>query len=622
MPWERTLIDQGKSRVLKRGQRLLLRLPSLSVAPILFAAMALTSCQSPGLTSPSSALSPTAAAASQPDTRIYSNGTILTMEGSQPQTVESLVEQSGRIIFAGPLAEAERLYPGSVRRDLGGRTMLPGFIDSHGHLYLTGFAARMANVMPSPDGPADDFDSLVSTTRAWMESADGQAFIRQFGWVIANGFDDSMLAERRSPPAEVLDRISTTLPVLAIHQSGHVGSLNHRGLELAGITRETPDRPGAVIGRGADGTPDGIIEEAALTSVIMPIMARADQTFEDRTLAVGQNMYVRSGFTTAQEGRAFPNITAALSRASASGRLSIDIIAYPDIVHNAAAMDSGYWRTDRAYIGHYRIGGVKISLDGSPQAMTAWLSHPYFHPRHGLDADYRGYPAMMDSRAFELFDLAASHGWQILCHANGDAAIDQCINGVAHARQLYPDADHRSVLIHAQTMRSDQITQAARLRILPSFFTSHTFYWGDHHRDTTLGPERAARISPTREVLNAGLTLTAHHDAPASNPNAMRVLDATVNRTTRSGSVLGPDQRLTPFEALQALTIWGAIQSFEEATKGTLTAGKLADMVILDGNPLTIAPRDLHRLRVVATIKEGRSLYCEASAAFCDQFNN
>jgi predicted amidohydrolase YtcJ len=550
---------------------------------------------------------------------IYDNGTIITMEGDRPKRVQVVVEQGGQIAFAGRRTQARRQFPTATRRDLNGQTLVPGFIDGHGHLYLTGFSGQMASVLPSPDGPGTDFDAVVNTTRTWMTSEAGKRFIATFGWVIANGYDDSQLRERASPTAEVLDRISTEYPVMVIHQSGHIAALNTRGLATAGFSRDTPNPEGGILRRKDDGSPNGVIEEAALTNLVNGILSKTTAAFDDNSIRTGQQLYIRHGYTTAQEGRAFPNITAALTRAAEAKKLDIDVVSYPDINLNVRAMTSSYYRSDFAYSNHYRIGGVKIILDGSPQAMTAWLSQPYFHPSHGHAADYRGYPTLPDARSLALFEQAARNGWQIMCHANGDAAIDLCLNSIDQAQQRVPNPNHRSVIIHGQTMRADQVLRTANLRALPSFFAAHTFYWGDYHRDTVLGPQRAARISPTRDALKAGLTLTSHHDSPVIPPDAMRVLDATVNRTTRSGVVLGPDQRLTPYEGLQALTIWAAYQHFEEGHKGSLSVGKLADMVVLSANPLTVPRGEIDQIRVTATIKEGRTLLCDTPNTFCGQ---
>lgn len=551
---------------------------------------------------------------------LYFNGDILTMEGSQPAYVEALVEQSGKILFVGSLKDARQSAPNAVTRNLQGKTLLPGFIDGHGHVYLTGFFNSMANVMPAPDGPGKDYDALVHTTKAWMKSETGKLFIKTFGWVLANGYDHALMPEGEPPTAAVLDRITTDYPVLMLHQSGHIASVNSKALKIAGFTQLTPDPAGGVIRRKPDGSPDGVVEESALSAVANLILTKANASTDRLVIARGQDMYIRNGYTTGEEARAFPNITAALARSAREGGLKLDVISYPDIAANAKAMDSTDYRPDRSYRDHYRIGGVKISLDGSPQAKTAWLTHPYHVPPPHAEAGYKGYAAMPNERAVALFDLAASKDWQIICHANGDAAIDQCLDGIENAQKTHRKNDHRSVIIHAQTMRNDQVARTKELGALPSFFAAHTFYWGDYHRDSVLGSSRAERISPTRDALDVGLTLTSHHDAPAILPNAMRVVDATVNRTTRTGKMLGPAQRLTPYEALKAITIWGAIQHFEEAAKGTLTVGKRADFAVLSANPITIKAKSIKDIQVVATIKDGRTIYCaDVRNKFCKQ---
>ncbi len=564
-----------------------------------------------------STMSPNAARANDTDPNsggsIYFNGPILTMEGPEPQYVDALVEQGGYIAFAGSLDEARARFPAAKGRDLQGQTMLPGFIDSHGHIYLTGLLLSMANVFPEPDGVVTGYDDLVRITREWMASETGQKFIKTFGWVMANGYDHTILREGDHPTADVLDRITTDYPVLMLHQSGHFASLNHKALEVADLTKETPDPAGGVIRRNRDGTPNGVVEESVVTRIGNPILSRVNPEIDAIVIEKGQDLYVRYGFTTAEEARAYPPVSAALEKAAQDGRLRIDIIGYPDIAANVKAMDSAFWSANRKYTGHYRIGGTKISLDGTVQGKTAWLSHPYHIVPEHTDANYVGYPAMPDEKAREFFTLAASKQWQIICHANGDAAIDQCLNSIEAAQKLHPDPDHRSVIVHAQMMRADQIKRVKALRALPTFFAAHTFYWGDYHRESSLGSPRAERISPTRDAINAGLTLTTHHDAPVITPNAMRLVDASVNRTTRSGKVLGPEQRLTSYEALKSITSWGAIQHFEEHSKGTLAAGKRADLVVLSDNPLTIDRSRIKSIEVRATIKDGKTLHCAAT---------
>ncbi|HUH37274.1 MAG TPA: amidohydrolase family protein, partial [Spongiibacteraceae bacterium] len=312
--------------------------------------------------------------------------------------------------------------------------------------------------------------------------------------------------------------------------------------------------------------------------------------------------------TTVQEGRAMPGQTGALIAAAEQGLLEVDVAVYPDIM--AASQDIAAPWLSRTYRKHLRVAGAKLSLDGSPQGKTAWLTEPYFRAPAGLPADYRGYPAYSDAQVQAAVGRAYEQGWQLLVHVNGDAAIDQLIAAVRSARERFGAADRRTVAIHAQTVREDQLDAFKALGIMPSFYSMHTFYWGDWHRDSVLGPARAARISPAQSAIDRGMHFTSHHDAPVVMPNPARMLSSMVTRRTRSGEVLGPEQRITPYAALRAITLDAAYQYFEEAEKGSISVGKLADLVLLSDNPLTMAPDTLASdLKVLETIKAGRTIY-------------
>lgn len=211
--------------------------------------------------------------------------------------------------------------------------------------------------------------------------------------------------------------------------------------------------------------------------------------------------------------------------------------------------------------------------------------------------------------------MGFKNNFQVLVHSNGDAATDQLIRIVKALTEKYGKADRRLVLIHGQVLREDQLDAIKELDIFPSLFPSHTFYWGDWHRDVTLGPDRAARISPTQSALQRGIKFSIHNDAPVVRPHALRLLWSAVNRRTRSNQILGADQQITPLEGLKALTIWSAYQHFEEDHKGSIEVGKLADFAILSDNPLTVAPLTIKDIQVLETIKEGKSIYKANSKA-------
>jgi predicted amidohydrolase YtcJ len=258
----------------------------------------------------------------------------------------------------------------------------------------------------------------------------------------------------------------------------------------------------------------------------------------------------------------------------------------------------------------YRIGGCKLIFDGSPQGKTAFLSSPYFVPPHGKSETYRGYPSLSDEAAVRKVGLCYEKGWQFLAHCNGDAASDVMIGAVKDAQKKHgKDPKRRDVMVHCQTVREDQLDAMKDLGIIPSMFGMHCFYWGDWHRDSVLGAERAERISPARSAMRRGMIFTQHHDAPVALPSAVRVLSSVVTRRTRSNDILGAAQCIPVDVALKSITLWAAYQHFEEANRGSIEVGKLADFVILDKNPLKVGILELSELKVTETIKEGKTIF-------------
>ncbi|MCH7386464.1 amidohydrolase [Acinetobacter modestus] len=541
--------------------------------------------------------------------KLFYGGSILTMEGMQPKYAEALLVKDGKIIFVGSKQQAERLANTQVQYiNLNNKTLLPSFIDAHSHVNMVGFHQMVANLYPMPDGSVSDINSLVNVMNTWKTQ--NPAVIKMMGgWILGNGYDDAQLSEQRHPTASDLDRVSKDQPVMILHQSGHLASVNHKALELLNFNQNTPNPEGGVIRREANSNvPNGVLEESALFTAIGSIFKDVPPQVMFQIAQKGIDAYVKNGFTTVQEGRADQGTTEMWHALAKQNQLPIDVVSYPDITTSQEyLLKQG---SSRQYDQHFRIGGVKISLDGSPQGKTAWLTQPYLIPPEGKDKNYKGYPAIKDNQQVNQYiNLAFKQGWQVLAHANGDAAIDQFIGAVKDATLKQGKADRRSVLIHSQTIRDDQLDQLKALDIIPSFFSLHTFYWGDWHRQQTLGEARAARISPTASALKKQLIFTEHHDAPVVPPNSLMMLDATVNRVTRSNYVLGADERVSPYMALKSMTDWAAYQYFEDQHKGTITQGKLADLVILDQNPLTVPSREIKNIQVLATYKEGNLIY-------------
>ncbi|CAH1605824.1 Hydrolase [Vibrio jasicida] len=539
--------------------------------------------------------------------KIYFGGDILTMAGDTPEYAEAIATLGEKIIYVGNKKGAmEHQFGKTQLVDLKGKALLPGFVDPHSHVYGVGLQAMVANVLPSPDGQADTVDEIVAILKSAGQDDKQRLFIEKTGWILGFGYDDAQLD--RYPTKADLDKVSTEKPVMIIHTSGHLSVANSKALELAGITAESQDPQGGII-RRMEGSqePNGVLEENAHFAMLFGLTKVIDLELQDMMLEAAQKMYAEYGYTTAQEGRATIEGYEAMKRASKDGKLIIDLVAYADMVSSSELMNSEY--NSPNYTNHFRIGGVKLNFDGSPQGKTAWLTQPYFHPPHGQAKDYAGYPTFKDEQAYQYVETAFKNNWQVLTHSNGDAAIEQFIDAVAKANEKLGKKDRRPVLIHGQTIRQDQIDRLAELGIFPSLFPMHTFYWGDWHAESVLGHPRADFISPTKAVREAGLMFSTHHDAPVALPSSFRVLDATVNRTTRTAEVLGPDQRVNTYTALQAMTIWPAYQHFEETKKGSLEVGKNADLIILDNNPLKVEPATLKDLKIQETISRGETAY-------------
>jgi len=466
--------------------------------------------------------------------------------------------------------------------------------------------ALSANLLAPPDGEVRDIASLQAELLSFAERHPDR--IEPVGALVGFGYDDAQLAEQRHPTRVDLDAVSLDMPVYVIHQSGHLGAANSRALAVLGFDEQTPNPAGGVI-RRQEGSqvPDGVLEEAAHFTALWTLLQSLNEQQSLAMFRAGVDMVVSFGYTTAQEGRATTGQVLMMRQAASElPGLPIDVVAYPDVLVDRDFIADN---VSAGYHNRLRVGGAKLMIDGSPQGFTAWRDRPYYKPPPQYRKDYAGYAAVTSDQVFDAIGWAFKNDIQILTHANGEAAIDLFIAALAAASAAFGAADRRPVLIHGQFLREDQVVALQRLGIFPSLFPMHTFYWGDWHRERTVGPIKGDNISPTGWVLARGMRFSTHHDAPVAFPDSMRVLDATVTRRSRSGDIIGPAHRVAVMDALKAMTIWPAYQHFEEARKGSIEPGKLADFVILSDDPTAVDPETLDQLQVLGTIKEGITVY-------------
>ena len=548
---------------------------------------------------------------------IFHNGTILTMVDSQP-SVAALAVAGGRILEAGDEAAVMALKGASTKIiDLKGATLMPSFIDAHGHFMGAPQQIRWANVSGVPVGPVRNIPDVIAVLKAYQ----ARFKPKPGDWIIGYGYDVSSLAENRNITRRDLDPEFPDNPVMLIHSSSHGCVLNSAGFKAVGVDANTKTPPGGVILREPGSQePAGLLMETAFLPIFVKMPQPGEQDMLD-ALDECQQLFASVGITTCQDGATNAHDLDFMKKAAQQGRFYLDIVSLPLFVEVPALVKEYFPGFNTASgpvpkeaasaFGSYRkrlkLGGIKFVVDGSPQGKTAFWSKPLLTPGPGGEANWRGQPSLTPEILDKAVAACIGEGIQLFAHCNGDAAIDMMLDALKATGAKAGD-DRRTVIIHSQCMRPDQLDSYAEMGLSASFFTAHCFFWGDLHVEN-LGKERAFFISPMKSAQDKGIRFSNHNDFPVTPSDPMRMVQTAMNRTSRSGVVIGPDERVDCWTALKALTINAAWQIREENHKGTLEAGKLADLVILDANPMATAIEKITDIKVVETFKEGTSVY-------------
>lgn len=543
---------------------------------------------------------------SEESSQLFFNGEIITMENDSVQYVEAIVEQNGKIVFVGKKAEAEAKYKNARLNDLKGATMLPGFIDPHSHFGMVSNTMGQVDLNPEPVGKIKNIADILQSLKEYKEKneiADGE-------WIFGWGYDDGQLEEKRHPTKADIDKVLPNNPVYLQHTSGHMGVANSLGLQKLKYDATTVNPEGGNIDRLPNSQePSGLVQETAMYPFVrnmLEILASKQAEFFETT----QNYYASNGITTAQDGMTDRNTIKFFQSQADNGKLEIDLIAlagYSELDSNLADTSLVF----KKYKNGFKVQGTKIVADGSPQGKTAFFSKPFLTSVPGCTHNCRGLPSLSQQAINRLFETAYANDNQLFIHCNGDATVDMILEAHKLACQKLKqplDKDRRTIVIHAQFARPDQLKMFVKYNMQPSFFTNHAYFWGDEHV-LNLGKARADFLSPMVSARKLGLKPTNHSDATVTPINPIFTVWTAVNRFSRSGIVIGEKERTTPYLALQAITSFAAYELFDENLKGTLTVGKLADFVVLDKNPLKIDPLDIRSIQVVETIKEGKSIY-------------
>ncbi len=533
-----------------------------------------------------------------PSHQVFIGGEVLTMDPDS-KIAEAVSVRDGVIDQVGSTGEILALVTEDTDVvDLSGRTLVPGFVDAHGHFPGSGQTAFTVDLNSPPIGDTESIPELLDKLRAFGEK-------RTDGWLIGSNYDDTLLAEKRHPTRDDLDLVSATRPIAVVHVSGHLMVVNSAALAELHIDETTPDPEGGHIVRDLSSAdqrrPNGILEETATHHARDKTLdLSVSDAWQMTKLATAE--YLQYGVTTASAGGMPTAIASLLGPMSNYNQMPLRVALFPFFDEVGAGLLAGEITLDDFASGRVRVPRVKIIADGSIQGFTGYLSQPY-HRSHKGDADYRGYPAVPRDALFEQVAGLYRQRIQVAIHGNGDASIEDALDAIEAAAAKYPWPEARPLIIHAQMTRKDQIARMAALGVTPSFFSAHTFFWGDRHAGIFMGPERAANMSPAKWAQEAGVRFSSHMDTPVTPMRPLQAVWSPVERKTKTGVVLGPDQRIDRMTALRAVTIDAAWQVFMDDQVGSIEPGKLADLVVLSGSPLT-AP-DLRDLLVDMTVIEG-----------------
>ena len=554
------------------------------------------------------------------DCTTQSNNTINSSKIKKVKYHQALCYENGIIQKVGTNEEILKLKEEDTKViNMEGKTILPSFIDSHSH--FSAVANSFLEVDLNECTSFEEIKNKILEYKAKNNIADDE-------WIIANGYDNNILKEQRHPDINFLDTLNINNPVVLKHKSGHMGVFNKKALEMLNIKENTPSPEGGKI-EIKDGKLTGYLEETAFVNyqkqVPMPSMDKLLKAYEK-----AQDEYLSYGITTLQEGYMSKELLNIYKELIKQNKLKLDVVGYPDydsIKEYAHTFPNSY----KKYNNHFKIQGIKMILDGSPQGRTAWMKEPYESEKQNTienKEDYKGYPAMKYDDIVKNIEYAKENDLQILAHCNGDAAAEEYIkalleceeNGPSYQKQeniqmqeyeqqekklnnsnVQKIKDLRPVIIHAQLISKEDLLKAKEIEAIPSFFVAHVYYWGDVHLKN-FGIKRASRISPVKEAVDNNMIFTLHQDSPIIRPNMLETIWCAVKRQTKSGKILGKDERISVYDALKGVTINAAYSYFEEEKKGSIEEGKKAQFVVLDKNILEVPVDEIPSIKIIETI--------------------
>lgn len=540
---------------------------------------------------------------------IFFGGPIVTVNEKQPE-VAALAVKDGTIVAAGDQDDIIKRFKGNGTAlvDLKGRTLMPGFVEPHVHISLTAMTENIALNLSNFTLPYDSIDTILGKLRAQ------KAKQPEGSWIIGFGVDPSRTTPLMSElTADLLDTVSTTNPIFVVNQSGHIAYVNHKALELAGITDSTPNPGnGGIYVKDAQGRLTGVlIEPASYNEFAKRMTPPSPEMLVEAYKKTVRNI-ASKGITTSSEiamGAVMP-----VDREYAMVR---ELTHQPDFPIRVraylwgVALPQGYSAIKpNEGDDRFRVIGVKFISDGSTQGLTAALNEPYLYPK---GTTHRGALDWEDEKLFNATKPFYDQGWQLSTHANGDRAVAQTLSNYGRLLQGTPDPAVRRLRIeHFTVTTEEEVDLAQKLGVAPSMTIGHVGYWGEVFHNHVLGEERANRIDPTGSLASRKVRFSFHSDSPVSPYGPLRYVATGASRLWQDPprKVLGEQQRISIDQAIRAVTLDAAYAMFLEDKVGSLEPGKWADLVILDSNPRAAKdPENIADIKVLETWVGGKQAY-------------
>jgi len=485
---------------------------------------------------------------------VYFNGDILTMEGDAPKYVEAVVVKDKKIAFTGSMKEAlNQAGSNPAIHDLNGRTLLPGFIDTWGHFALVAQDTLGVNLAYFSKNPPQSKAQLISKLKAEAKVFNG--------WVVGTGYADALLSDGPLTLTD-LDKAFPNQAVLMENISTLTGMANSTGLKKLGITKATKAVSGFIPKDPKTGELTGELIGMPYLEAVAKAVGKYSQDLTFETYRKAEKIYVSHGFTTAQSYEATISEMYNMRLAVDRKIVSVDLIALPtfDVVDQMLKTNPNFQFGVYSQGDHgFKVAGIQVPTDGAPQLRLAYFSKPYADTT-GFSKDWRGFPYYPQALIDKYAKLAYEKNIQYFGYSNGDAGIDMTLAALGKAiAETGVTEDRRTVIAHSFFARDDQLDDYKKKNILAVSMPNTVWLYGDTY-SAALGAERASNVSPMNSANAKGVKIAMHNDTPSSGPNVMFSVWSAVNRKTFSGKVLGPEQSISPYLALQSFTSNAAYQ--------------------------------------------------------------